>query len=544
MTIPTPSNRTAHSKPAVAEARTEATTATRTARAPSPRWLRGSFGAVALSLLALTPYGLGCGGDDTASSSTTATSTTTGSGGGGGGTPAGCVPSDSADAVADTCGIFVSSSLGDDAAADGTQKKPYKTITAAVTAHADKRLYLCGEAFDETVTLPAGSTLYGALNCTSGWTYDAAKKSELTSAADAIVLTLAKGAAETRVFDLKVTAKDAVLEGGDSVAVVVDGATATLTRCDLNAGKGAAGKDGETPMGTGMVGMKGPAGVAGCSSALTVDGPKAAPLDCGGGETSTGGVGGTGNTGNGGTGSDGSANPSISNMNGGTGQPDTGVVACTFGTIGQNGAPGAASTEGGKGLGTLSATGHAGSDGGSGSSAGKPAQGGGGGGGASKLACSMSFAGPSGGGGGSGGCGGKPGGGGTAGGSSLALISLGATVSLNACTLTAADGGKGGAGSPGQDGGDGAIGGDGVAGNNNKSCDGGKGGKGGKGGAGAGGLGGHSVAVAFTGTAPTATGSSLKAATAGPGGAGGDGGMGNQGAAGENGTAAEQQSFD
>src|SRR4051812_16806770 len=39
----------------------------------------------------------------------------------------GCVPSDSVGAVADTCGVFVSSSKGDDAN-EGTQEKPLKTL--------------------------------------------------------------------------------------------------------------------------------------------------------------------------------------------------------------------------------------------------------------------------------------------------------------------------------------------------------------------------------------------------------------------------------
>src|SRR5262245_19171435 len=53
----------------------------------------------------------------------------TGGEGGGGGPPAGCIPSEASGPVEDTCGVFVSSSMGDDGNA-GSKAKLFKTIKA------------------------------------------------------------------------------------------------------------------------------------------------------------------------------------------------------------------------------------------------------------------------------------------------------------------------------------------------------------------------------------------------------------------------------
>ena len=114
--------------------------------------------------------------------------------------------------------------------------------------------------------------------------------------------------------------------------------------------------------------------------------------------------------------------------------------------------------------------------------------------------CGFGFGGS--GGGGAGGCGGVAGKGGGPGGSSIAIVSLGANVSLPKTKLIAAAGGKGGAGGLGQPGGKGGVGGKGGAvpgGVNLKpACAGGYGGEGGKGGNGGRGLGGHSLGIAYT----------------------------------------------
>ena len=48
-----------------------------------------------------------------------------GTDGGDSGPPPSCIPSENAAAVADTCGVFVSSSMGSDATGKGTKAAPY-----------------------------------------------------------------------------------------------------------------------------------------------------------------------------------------------------------------------------------------------------------------------------------------------------------------------------------------------------------------------------------------------------------------------------------
>jgi hypothetical protein len=110
----------------------------------------------------------GCGvGGGSSSSSMTSTSGT-----GGGGAPPECIPSESTDPVDDSCGVFVSSSLGaDDMAADrGTKAKPFKSISAALKKADVTRVYACAESFTDAVTISAAVDLYGGLDCKS-WAY-------------------------------------------------------------------------------------------------------------------------------------------------------------------------------------------------------------------------------------------------------------------------------------------------------------------------------------------------------------------------------------
>src|SRR5262245_16023394 len=92
------------------------------------------------------------------------------------------------EAVADACGVFVSSSLGADDTDPkrGTKEKPFKSLTAALAAASDRPVYACGEAFREVVTVSAAVTLFGALECANGWAYDASTKTQLTADPDAI----------------------------------------------------------------------------------------------------------------------------------------------------------------------------------------------------------------------------------------------------------------------------------------------------------------------------------------------------------------------
>jgi hypothetical protein len=476
-----------------------------------------------------------------------------GSDGGDGGPPPACVPSESGTPVDVICGVFVSSSIGDDGNA-GTPDKPLKTLGAAVTKAGAGRVYACGEGFTEAVTLSAGTTLYGALDCAKGWAYDAMKQTTLTAAPDVVPLTLASTASGAEVVDFSITAAEATASGGSSIAVIADGVTASFTRTDITAGSGKDGLPGTTP--TASVGPTDPTdptivGVAGQNACMATSqqlgGAAVTNPLC----NSIGGAGGIGEVSNG---SNGDVNPATPQTAlGGVGQPNmdpmntwscaSGNGGGTTGSNGGNGMPGTGAKS--SDLGTLDAkpgyTGVAGKPGG----AANPGQGGGGGGGAKgKTMC----AGASGGSGGAGGCGGNGGTGGQPGGASIGIVNLGASLTFDTVTITVGVGGKGGDGAVGQGGGVGGNGGGGGLGDSNapatlKACDGGNGGQGGTGGQGGGGRGGHAIGIAYTGTtAPSTMGVDFKnIGTPGQGGTGDDsnGNMGD-GAAG---VGADTQAF-
>jgi hypothetical protein len=489
-------------------------------------WMGIALGLVTLAALV---EGVGCysltsdcdlfacaSGSGTGTGGTTSSSSGSTGGGGTGGNPILCVPSESPDPIAESCGVFVSSSLGmDDMVADrGTKNKPFKSIGAALKKTAVTRVYACAESFTEAVTVSMGVELYGGLDCKS-WAYvGATKKTTLTAAADLIPLTLGNAVGAMTVEDFAVTAASAKAPGGSSIAVLASAATAKLTRCDLVAGDGAAGDpgvDGGAQDAQAEGGTKGDD--AGASGPLA-GGIGGKNLVCGL-QAGKGGDGGGIPNGDGIDGVQGDGN-----LGGSKGAGDTGA-GCMPGGQGGNGAKGPFGP-GASGAGTLSATGYQGADGDVAQDGGNGKSGGGGGG--SKA--SVAIHGAGGGGGGAGGCGGKHGTGGQAGGSSIALASVGAKVVLAECKLSTgkgASGGKGGDGQFGQLGGAAGLGGTGKMGVID-GCNGGKGGSGASGGNGGGGLGGHSLAVAVTGTAPMLDSTTQKAISLGALGAGGPGG--------------------
>jgi hypothetical protein len=477
----------------------------------------------------LTDPKLASGGTGSGSGSSSSSSGT-------GGTPIGCIPSETPEPVADSCGVFVSSSLGvDDAAADrGTQTKPFKTMGAALKKADVARVYACAESFTEAVTVSAAVDLFGGLDCKS-WAYvGATKKTTLTAPANVVPLSLA---GDANVEDFAITAADATVDGGSSIAVIADHVVASLARCDLTAGAGKVGIAGTTP--TDPVGptdstdasIKGNDGKNACLDMSQQFGGSAkenalCPAANGG---PIGGIGGNGLVANG---SNGDVNPATAQTAlGGIGQPSLDPMnlwSCAGGSgLGNGGTNGGAGTDGSgatgvSSLGTLDMSGYSGVSGQSGGLA-PPGQGGGGGGGAKgKALC----AGGSGGGGGAGGCGGKGGVGGSAGGASIALVSLGATLSFNKVTIKTGVGGVGGNGGDGQGGGVGGDGGKGGNGDSNapatlKACNGGGGGQGGTGGKGGGGRGGHAIGIAYTGaTIPLTKGAAFTKGTPGKGGLG------------------------
>jgi hypothetical protein len=440
-----------------------------------------------------------------------------GTDGGDSGPSPSCIPTEDDAGVADTCGVFVSSSKGSDTTGKGTKEEPYQTLGTALTKANGQAVYACGETFTEAVTISASVTLYGALMCSQSWAYDATQKTMLTAAAGAIPLRLGSGAGGTLVHDFAITAVDATTAGGASIAVLDDGAGVTLENVNLTAGNGAAGAGGapQTAVTTAAMANGSDGGADATCNSTGVFGGAGGKNTCSGTDTG-GGAGGeglaaaSGNPGGGG-------NPMMTPSNAGSGQ--TMSATCSAGQTGGTGGTGASGT-GARGIGDVSSMGYIGAIGVLGGTGG-PGQGGGGGGGA--LACDSPtdmFAGPSGGGGGAGGCGGGPGNPGQSGGSSIGLLALGVTPVLMTVSITTHAGGAGGTGGNGQPGSAG-----GTPGNpgGTGACGGGSGGPGGTGGPGGGGAGGHSVAVALKGTTlPDLSNSKITLGSGGAGGPGGD----------------------
>ncbi len=450
--------------------------------------------------------------------------------GGDGGPQPSCIPSQNSTPVDASCGVFVSSESGDDTHGKGTQTEPYKTIGKAL-AESASTIYACAGTtpYSEAVTVSTAVTLFGALDCGT-WAYDAANKTQLTAAADAVPLSLTSAASGSEVEDFSITAADAMTAGGSSIAVLDNGAALALTRCDLTAGNGVTGATG-----TAQSQVTTPAGATGgdggdntCGSTSNGGGnPGQNMCSYMGNMVDTSGGGGGGGT-NGTMGTPGTGgNPMGTNSNGGSAQ--TSSASCNPGTKGSDGSPGM-SGSGASGLGTVDASGYRGPTAAAGQTAGAPGQGGGGGGGADQ--CSGGGSGPGGGGGGAGGCGGGPGNPGQSGGSSIGILALGATLSLANVTITAKSGGEGGAGGDGQRGANG-----GQQGNQGGSgaCPGAPGGQGGRGGSGGGGAGGHSAGIAVNGgTLPDLSTTTITyEMTAASGAAGGDMDMTVQGASGK-----------
>ena len=226
----------------------------------------------------------GCGDDFTETPGGGATGTggsggsgAEGGGGAGGGTPAECIPFElgSGEAPADSCGLFVSSSLGSDGNA-GTKDSPVATIGHALglaAAHGG-RIYACAEPFTEPLSVSERVELYGGLDCAQSWAYVGdSVKSALSAEPDAVVLTLGPGATGVLVADFALTAQDAAALGGSSIALLAgEGVEAVFERCELSAGAGADGAPGSTEPARATDGENGNAGNVGCTSAALVPG--------------------------------------------------------------------------------------------------------------------------------------------------------------------------------------------------------------------------------------------------------------------------------
>jgi hypothetical protein len=496
-----------------------------------------SFVMLSLFPIAALSLGAGCNAFTSAdpgivdggggAGATTSTGGSSGAGGTGGGGPSKeCMPAEGKAPDA-TCGIFVSAA-GDDGH-DGSPDAPVKTLSKALEK--GSTIYLCGgETIEGSAKITKSTYLFGGFDCGKKWVYAPANKTKLEGDADVAVLAVAKTASEVSIADVVLAAPDAKQHGASAIGLLVDSASASLTRVEITAGKGMDGADGTTPAGFGAAGVKGSQGATGCvDDADKLGGPSGKSM-CGANPAIAvnGGSGGNGLADVvGGTGASAQPQPQPGangqkDGKGGVGQSQNDV--CEPGHLGANGLPGAPGA-GASGLGTLDASGYAGADGAPGAEPGKPGYGGGGGGGAKQCAVNGSYAGPSGGGGGSGGCGGQPGTAGKGAGASLGIVSIGASFSFEKVTITTTNGGIGGKGGNGQSGGPGGPAGPAgtaVAQDTATACAGGNGGQGGPGGSGGGGLGGHSIGIAFLGSAPATDGVTITVGDAGLGGEGGD----------------------
>ena len=409
-------------------------------------------------------------------------------------------------------------------------------------------MFACAGDYAEAVdvgTAQDGAVLFGGFDCAT-WKYTGAKaRLRPTGAGPALrVHDLTKG---FTLHDADVASPDATAPGGTSNAALVANAQGVvLVRVKLTAGKGANG-------GTGATGANGSSQDPNPISAPGSTGDSADFPNCqddsGGGDYQCqyGGGGGSrtcsdGQTSWGGQGGgeldrndgwedgSGSAGGRIGIVPGVTGLGGTSSGSpykCTVGGMGASGTIGMVGT-GARGTGSLGASGWLGLSGATGKN-GSPGQGGGGGAAASEDTCINLYGyedcgNVDGGGGGSaGGCGGGGGLGGVAGGASIALAVFSSSVVLIDCALVASDGGTGGAGGVGGPGQLGAMVGTRLCGLRGHGLRGGLGGTGGLGGPGGGGQGGHSLGIAFSGTAPVLTRTTVMFGAAGQGGPAGAG---------------------
>lgn len=216
-----------------------------------------------------------------------------------GGTVDDACPADPADGpVGPECGIWVSASSGDDSS-PGTQQQPVQTLTQAIALAqtGSKRVYACGEKYQEAVILSSGVSLFGGFDCAHAWKYvGTSARATILGTAGQIPLVFSGGDEPSLAGNVEVHAADAVKPGGSSIAVLVqDYAQGALRRADLFAGNGADGGDGVDGGHEGTVkdGLPGKDGVDACT-VNPGSGGASVKLNCGDGTFSLGGPGGDG----------------------------------------------------------------------------------------------------------------------------------------------------------------------------------------------------------------------------------------------------------
>lgn len=479
------------------------------------------------------------------------TSSTTGGGGAGsggdasggmggeGGSPPmpGCLPVEGGELEAE-CGVYVAEGGG----GVGTRESPYPDlVTALDNLGGATRIYVCGSPeLAGSVTLPAGVSLYGGLDCAT-WIYSAASpRPKILGDAGVPAVTLEGDVfLEATLLSLEIEAPAAILAGDSSIGVFIRAnAYVTMEEVSIVAGDGAAGAIPPDMLPQASPANNGQPGRNGAQSPMAaVSGTNVCE-----GMSRRGGDGGLG-------GDDGAANPNGGNgaagdfgngAAGGGGQDlDANPPICFPGTNGTNGGPGGSGSTNPL-LATLTSSGWQRADGLPGVPGIHGTSGGGGGG-----SEGTNTYGAGGGAGGTGGCRGAGGQGGQGGGSSIGLITFNADTVVLGDNVTirvgaAGSGGAGQIGQPGQNGGAGGDGGDeNLAQTVDAGCGGGNGGRGSDGGNGSGGNGGSSIGIVFAGPEPT--GGTIDLSGAGAVASGGAGGFGGMALQGETGRLGEQR---
>ncbi|WP_437947976.1 hypothetical protein WME98_45820 [Sorangium sp. So ce296] len=466
----------------------------------------------------------------------------------------------------DECGVFVSSEHGDDDN-PGTKDAPVKTLQRAVGLAASgrgggaaptRRVYACGGAFEEAITLPSGVDLWGGRLCDGGgWSPGGPDQRTTIAPPAGVPLRVLQGEDATSTISgvRAVAAEGAAIDGKSSIAVILSyGGKARLVSSVVIAGNGKDGEPGEdAPSVRAQGGQFGIDGADACT-ADAATGALPVVTACGEGIESTGGYGGDGGIERGGDGASGQPEPAPNPEGKGLGGAGAGSTACSDGN---DGAPGAdrGRASGAAGIGYLTADGWIGVRGDDGERGGVGQAGGGGGGSKSRegvtppvCLASRPQTGAAGGSGGGGGCGGLGGKGGGYGGASIGIVALeGTELAIEATEVFTGRGGNGGTGGTGQPGGfgrHGGYGGKGFVPGMWDACHGGDGGNGGRGGDAGGGLGGPSIGIAYV--VPNLAlrpGTYITVGAAGEGGLAGNAGAVDVAGKGGSGPSAETQAF-
>ena len=334
-------------------------------------------------------------------------------------------PKDSPLCIADTVGIFVDATKGDDSGGDGSKAKPVKTISKALSILGGKpRVYVCEGTYAGSVDVASAAAIYGGLTCS--WAPGGARP---VIQADKPAYGIRIASSKVSLTDLEVASKDGAAPGESSVGIFAVTANGlTMTRIKVTAGAGQPGTAGVTGSNYTAVAQGDPSIKGNGASGVAGGGLKVCAL-CTDAKNSVGGGGGTGGAAPG-DGSDGTPNlGGITPVDGKGGLKDTGS-ACSNGHKGTTATSSPAATSVTT-LGTVDGVGWKASSG-AGALNGGPAQGGGGGGGG--IDGSNTSGG--GGGGGCGGCGGAGGPGGGGGGASLAVVVVDTTTAtITDCEL-------------------------------------------------------------------------------------------------------------